>query len=80
MNVRAKFKVQSVTHTEANGSTIVMGAIHGNDNKTWSKWTPSGTLTLQCCNPGATEQFKPGACVFLDLSEAPEKESDEVKP
>lgn len=79
MNVRAKFKVTSVTHHEGEQAEVKLTAVHGNDNRTWTKWTPSGELRLSITNPGATEQFKPGACVFIDFSEAPAKESDEQK-
>jgi hypothetical protein len=79
MNVRAKFKVTSVEHMEGGQASVKLTAVHGNDNRTWTKWTPSGELRLSITNPGATEQFKPGAFVFLDFSEAPEKESEEVK-
>jgi hypothetical protein len=79
MNVRAKFKVVSVTHFENDQAQIKLAAIHGNDNRSWSKWTPSGDLTMSCTNPEATKQFIVGSCVFLDFSEAPAKESDEIK-
>jgi hypothetical protein len=80
MNVRAKFRVTSVEHHEGDQSTVNLAAVHGADNRTWTKWTPSGSLRLCITNPGATEQFKPGQHVFIDFSEAPEKESDEPKP
>ncbi len=79
MNVRAKFKVVSVKHLENDQSQVELAAIHGADNRQWSKWTPSGNLTMSITNPEATAQFKPGSCVFLDFSEAPEKESEENK-
>ncbi len=79
MNVRAKFKVTSVEHFEGGQASVKLTAVHGADNRTWSKWTPSGDLRLSITNPTATEQFKPGACLFIDFSEAPEKESEEQK-
>ena len=79
MNVRAKFKVMSVKHHEGDQAMIELSAIHGADNRTWSKWTPNGTLTMTVTNPAATAQFVPGACVFLDFTEAPAKESEEAK-
>jgi hypothetical protein len=79
MNVRAKFQVQSVMHLQGGQAEVKLTAVHGNDNRTWTKWSPSGELRLSITNPSATEQFSPGAYVFLDFSEAPEKESDEKK-
>jgi len=79
MNVRAKFKVTSVQHNEGGVVGVSLTAIHGADNRTWSKWTPSGSLTMTITNPDASSQFVPGKCVFLDFSEAPDKESDEHK-
>lgn len=77
MNVRAKFKVQSVTLNEGDTGQVNLTAVHGNDNRTWTKWTPSGELRMSITNPAALEQFKPGAFVFIDFSEAPSKESEE---
>lgn len=79
MNVRAKFKVVSMTHLENDMATVDLMAIHGADNRTWSKWTPSGKLTMSITNRAASDQFVVGACVFLDFSEAPAKESEEPK-
>ena len=79
MNVRAKFKVTSIQHFENDHARICLSAIHGADNRTWSKWTPGGELWLSCTHPGATSQFVVGKCVFIDFSEAPDKESDEAK-
>jgi hypothetical protein len=79
MNVRAKFQVVSVEQFAGDQAKITLAAIHGADNRTWSKWTPSGDLTLSCTNPGATAQFVSGKCVFIDFSDAPDKESDETK-
>ena len=77
MNVRAKFKVISVTHFENEQWQVKLNAVHGADNRTWSKWTPSGELTMNITNAAATAQFTPGAFVFFDFSEAPAKESEE---
>lgn len=79
MNVRAKFQVRSIKHMTGGLAEVELLAVHGADNRTWSKWTPSGVMSLSITNSAATEQFVPGKCVFIDFSEAPDKESDETK-
>lgn len=83
--VRAKFKVQAITHRSAWGDgphdtdEVELVAVSGEQNKSWSKWTPAGSIKLQINNPGALNQFKPGAFYFVDFSEAPASEADEKK-
>ena len=36
------------------------------ENKVWSKWTPSGELMLQITNPEASAQFEIGKLYFVD--------------
>jgi hypothetical protein len=79
MNVRAKFQVKSVTNHLAGNTQVHLEAIHGADNRAWSKATPSGSLQMNITNEGAASQFKLGSFVFLDFSDAPEKETEETK-
>lgn len=81
MNVRAKFKVESILHGESQSDavnqTVKLRAVTGGDgrgNESWSKWTPSGELTMRITNPAAAEQFKVGAFVYLDFTPAPAAE------
>lgn len=69
MSVRAKFKCHSILVHEA-GRTVKFGAVvnDSDENKSWSKWTPSGDLTMSITNPDAYEQFEVGKCYFLDFS------------
>lgn len=75
--VRAKFKVLSVAQHEGDGRTIQLSAVSGDENKTWSKWTPSGSLSMFVNNPDAYDQFKPGDVFFLDFTPAPATEAGE---
>ena len=40
-------------------------------NKSWSKWTPSGTLELTITNPEAFNQFAVGQDYFVDFTPVP---------
>jgi hypothetical protein len=88
MNVRAKFRVTEILNRAVNyGGTagsqesnyVKLSAVGDDLNKTWSKWTPSGELSMTINNPEAFSQFKLGQTYFLDFSEAPQKEADEAK-
>jgi hypothetical protein len=75
MGIRAKFKVASVTQYENDQETVEMQAANGRAdtaNAQWSKWTPSGKLTLTINNPDARGKLLPGKYYFLDLTEAAE--------
>jgi hypothetical protein len=74
--VRAKFYVIEVAETAYGPGTkpveqkrVRMTAVTSDseENKSWSKWTPSGSLEMVINNPAAYEQFKPGQVVFLTL-------------
>jgi len=68
--VRAKFKCESITETENETKTYVFrAAIYGEENKTWSKWTPSGKLEITITNPDA-QKFEVGKEYYLDFSPA----------
>lgn len=72
MSVRAKFFVQSVTHTAGNGGSVELSAVcRGEDNKTWSKYTPSGRILMNVLNDAALEQFVPGEEFYVDFTPAP---------
>jgi hypothetical protein len=58
-------------------AVVVLSAVAGDENKTWSKYTPSGTISLAIDNPEAYDTFEIGKTYFVDFSDAPLKESDE---
>jgi len=73
MSVRAKFIVDSVTITgkgEDRGYSIVMRPVVGTseENKSFYKWTPGGSLQLSTINLKAGEQFEPGKEYYLDFT------------
>lgn len=76
MSVRAKFKCTSKTSNNPNDPETrdvrfdAVNGVDGEGNKDWSRWTPSGQLTMQITNPGAHEQFVEGKEYFLDFTAA----------
>ncbi|MGO7149000.1 hypothetical protein ACCS52_26550 [Rhizobium ruizarguesonis] len=74
--VRAKFRCLSVTHFADNGpetqAEIRFHAVYGTgeENKSWSKWTPSGELKMMVTNPSAIEAFELGKSYYLDFTPA----------
>ena len=84
MSVKAKFKCNSVeAHTDNEGqvtgksigltAVIAYGAdgARNDENESWSKWTPSGTLQMHITNPDAYEQFQEGKDYYLTFEEVP---------
>jgi len=71
MMVRAKFKCVSVTNSDTEGGKRYFfdAAVEGEENKSWSKWTPSGRLEVTITNPDA-QKFEAGKCYYLDFSPA----------
>lgn len=84
MAVRAKFRCTEKLDRASNydgsseryESVVKLQAVYGDKgpNKTWSKYTPNGTLEMTINNPDALDQFQPGKCYFLDFTEATEEE------
>lgn len=58
--------------------SVKLSAVQGEENKTWAKYTPSGSIELQIDNPNAYEAFVLGQTYFVDFRPAPEKEADEA--
>lgn len=77
MNVRAKFKVESVT-LYSYGEGVKMNAVCYDDddeNKSFSEFTPSGSFEMQVTNKNLFGHFKPDEEYYLDLTKAPVKEA-----
>jgi hypothetical protein len=83
--IRAKFRL-----TEIKKTTNWAGTVHETDavalyavmdaaNKSWSQWTPYGQLDMTINNPDALNKLKIGQTYFVDLTEAPATEANEVK-
>lgn len=77
MAVQAKFFVQSISEQahSIGQKTIVLSAVsRGEENKQWSKYTPSGTITMAILNPGAADQFLLGEEFLVTFEHAPKPE------
>ena len=73
---RCKFRCDSVLATEGAKTVVLTAATEADDdNKEWSKWTPSGRLELAITNLPASEMFTPGEFYFLDLTPCEPKET-----
>ena len=76
MNVRAKFKVESVTlHTF--GEIIKMNAVcydGTEENASFSKYTPTGSYEMTVTNEALFGHFKPGEDYYLDFTPVPTTE------
>ncbi len=79
MKVRAKFFVESIVHEDVPGTdqyaSITMRPVFGTYgdgkvNETWSKYTPSGQLTICITNPDAIDAFEKGRAYYLDFTPA----------
>lgn len=70
--VRAKMKCHEIASVDAgNGATnevVKLTAVHGPGNEAWSKYTPSGQVSLSITNPEAVKQFKVGAAYLVDFT------------
>lgn len=88
MAVRAKMRCTVVAKRAINYGTnagtidtteVELTPVSDDANKTWSKWTPGGSVKLTINNPEAFDQFQPGETYFVDFTPAPQKEADEAK-
>ena len=79
MSVTTKFKVDSFERTicgKETFETIKMSPVFKSDDpdteysKLW-RWTPSGSLQLDCLNPAASQYFELGKEYFLEFTKAP---------
>lgn len=74
--VRAKFLVSEVRQIARYGphvqDAITLTAVSGPGNEQWSRWTPSGSITMTITNPDALNQFRIGKHVYVDFTEADE--------
>jgi hypothetical protein len=79
MNVRAKFFVSEIKHAATPGSepyaTVSLSPVFGtygdgDDNKTWSKYTPSGKMELGITNPDAIAAFELGKAYLITFEPA----------
>ncbi len=74
MSVEARFYVTNVGHAANGVGTVTLQASTKGDYKEWSKYTPSGSVSLTCLNEKATEWFyeRIGQDVAITFADAPE--------
>ncbi len=72
MSTRAKFYVHSVEKIVGDTTTVKLNVVcRGEDNKEWSKYTPSGNIQMSIKNELAAEQFEPGNEFYVTFDPAP---------
>lgn len=72
--IRAKFKCVSAAEDGCENEVVRLEAVTDDceENKSWSKYTPGGDLTLWINNPPAKGKLEPGKEYFLDITPAEE--------
>lgn len=74
-SIRAKFRCTSMSNRAAHGkgvgveqTEVELTAVMGDENKPWSKWTPSGVLKMSITNPDAVASIELGREYWIDLT------------
>lgn len=71
MQVRAKFKVDSVLRNMTGATIELRPVINGSvENEKFYKYTPSGHIQLSTVNDEAAAQFEPGDEFYVDFTRA----------
>lgn len=71
MNVRAKFKVQSKGEAGDTHQVRLVPVIDGSDeNKSFFKYTPGGSIDLQVVNADTAGKFAIGSEFYVDFTPA----------
>lgn len=76
MSTRAKFTCSRVEDYGQSKKVVLNVVYEGSlgpneENKRFTKATPSGEIWMTIDNPAASVQFKPGRSYYVDVSEAP---------
>lgn len=82
--ITAMFQCQSITVSGsspggAQAETIQLHPVYGPENEPWSKFTPSGSLSMTITNPQAQGVLKVGHVYQLTLSQSTETERLEAR-
>lgn len=87
MSLIAKFVVNSLklqigTDGKPAAEEISMNAVYGKSgvNEKWSKWTPSGNLTMTISNEAAFGNLRPGRNYFIRIEECPPEDQPDYQP
>lgn len=70
-SIQAKMRCESITNWEEQ-EDVTFRAVTGTseENKFWSKYTPSGTLSLSITNEHIFRHFQPGKEYIISIDEA----------
>lgn len=76
MSVVAKFYVNKVTKHAGNGGCVevhLLPVTRGDENKGWSKWTPSGEIRIGILNEAASAWYEDrlGKEILVTFDDAP---------
>lgn len=72
----ARFRVHSIEHRLNSGDphhVVKLSAVCGPGNEQWSKYTPSGDISITITNPEAIEKFKLGEEYAVTFSPVPKR-------
>lgn len=73
MTVRAKFRCDHINKADDDSyRTVNLFAVTDDspENKSWSKYTPGGQLSMHISNPEAFSQFEAGKEYYIDIQPA----------
>lgn len=76
MSVVAKFFVQTITehsHSAGQKQITLQAVSRGEENKEWSKFTPSGQITMAILNEVAADQFVLGEEYLVTFQHSPKE-------
>lgn len=80
--MRAKFKIDSVKHFSGPRVEVEATPVCRDpgtpENESFHKWTPTGKLTMNICNPAAVNFLEPGKEYYVDFTPATSGESGSV--
>lgn len=77
--VRVTSKNDQYNYDKSVSTTVTLQPVQGDENKTWSKYTPSGEIRLNINNPAAVDAFVLGGTYFVTFDPAPATEAEETK-
>jgi hypothetical protein len=72
MSIRAKFQCNTKTpNPPGQGGQVALNAVYegeGGVNKSWSQWTPSGSIAMHVTNQTAYDAFELNGYYFVDFT------------
>ncbi len=71
--IRAKFVVETVAKHASGVEAVTLRPVYGDtpENKSWSKWTPTGSLAMTISNPDAMGKLECGREYYIDFTPVP---------